>query len=125
MKQFLSILVAGLATVFIVSCSKPAPNPQNTYPKQVSITYRVTSAAIDSVVLITYDNETGGTNTVDNPRLPFTKTISRKVNKYEIITLGYFLNPAKPVTMEILVDNKVVKSQDNNAPNVAMSYSFE
>jgi hypothetical protein len=119
------MLAIGLVTVFFVSCKKTSSGAGNMYPKQVFITYRVTSAAIDSVVLITYDNETGGKNTVDNPRLPFTKTIARKVNRYENITVGYFLNPAKPVTMDILVGNKLVKSQDNNSPNAAMTYTFE
>lgn len=125
MKQILTLALTGVIALSILSCKKSSSDTGGTYPRQVNITYRVTSAAIDSVSFITYDNETGGTNTADKPRLPFTKTIAKKVNKYDIITMGYFLNPAKPVTMEILVDNKLVKSQENNVPNAAMSYTFD
>lgn len=125
MKQILTLALTGVIALSILSCKKSSSDTSGTYPRQVNITYRVTSAAIDSVSFITYDNETGGTNTADKPRLPFSKTIAKKVNKYDIITMGYFLNPAKPVTMEILVDNKLVKSQENNVPNAAMSYTFD
>lgn len=125
MKQFLTLAVTGVIALSILSCKKSSSDNGDSYPKQVNITYRITSAAIDSVVLVTYANETGGVNSVDKPRLPFTKTIAKKVNKYDIITMGYFLNPAKPVKMEILVDNNLVKSQENNVPNAAMSYTFE
>ncbi len=125
MKLSFSFLIVVIASVMLLSCGKPGSDSGGAYPKQVSITYRVTSPAIDSLVLITYDNETGGKTSVDNPRLPFVKTISKTVRKYDIIVVGYFVNPAKNVKLEILVNNKVVKSQDYNSPNSAMSYTFE
>jgi len=76
-------------------------------------------------VSITYDNETGGQTTVDNPALTFTKTITKTVSRYNIITLGYFVNPPQSVKLEILIDNEVVKTQVQTSPNAAISYTFQ
>ncbi len=115
----------SLIILLAASCKKPDSNTDNTYPKQVSITYRVSSTTTNSLVSITYDNETGVQTTVNNPTLTFTKTITKTVNKYNIITLGYFVNPAQSVKLEILVNNQVVKAQDYTSPNAAMSYTFQ
>lgn len=115
----------GLIILLTASCKKPGSNTDNTYPKQVSITYRVSSTTTNSLVSITYDNETGGQTTANNPTLPFTKTITKTVNKYNVITLGYFVNPAQSVKLEILVNTQVVKSQDYTSPNAAISYTFQ
>lgn len=125
MKLFKTSLFVGLVILFTASCKKSGSDTGNTYPKQVNITYRVSSTATNSLVSITYDNETGGQTTVNNPSLPFTKTITKTVNKNNIITLGYFVNPAQTVKLEILVNNQVVKSQSYSNPNSAMSYTFQ
>jgi len=125
MKLFKTSLFVGLVILFTASCKKSGSDTGNTYPKQVNITYRVSSTATNSLVSITYDNETGGQTTVNNPSLPFTKTITKTVNKNNIITLGYFVNPAQTVKLEILVNNEVVKSQSYSNPNSAMSYTFQ
>ncbi|TWI78017.1 hypothetical protein IQ13_4261 [Lacibacter cauensis] len=115
----------GLIILFADSCKKPNSGVENTYPKQVSITYKVSSTTTNGLVSITYYSETGGLTTVDNPTLPFTKTITKTVNKNSIITLGYFVNPAQTVKLEILVNNQVVKSQVYTSPNSATSYTFQ
>lgn len=125
MKLFKTSLFVGLVILFAASCKKSGSDTGNTYPKQVNITYRGSSTATNSLVSITYDNETGGQTTVNNPSLPFTKTITKTVNKNNIITLGYFVNPAQTVKLEILVNNEVVKSQTYSNPNSAMSYTFQ
>lgn len=125
MKLIKTSLFIGFIILLAASCKKSDSNTDNTYPKQVSITYRVSSATTNSLVSITYDNETGGQTTVTNRSLPFTKTITKTVNKYNIITLGYFVNPAQTIKLEILVNNQVVKSQDYNVPNASMSYTFQ
>lgn len=107
------------------ACKKSDTVNNNIYPKQVSITYRVSSTTINNLGSITYDNETGGQTTADTPALPFVRTITKTVNKYNIITLGYFVNPAQTVKLEILVNNEVVKSQTYTSPNSAMSYTFQ
>lgn len=125
MKQFKTTLFIGLILFIAASCKKSGSDVDNTYPKQVSITYRVSSTTTNNLVSIIYDNETGGQTTVDNPALPFTKTITKTVNKYDIITFGYFVNPAQNVKLEVLVNNQVVKSQEYVSPNSAMSYTFQ
>ena len=125
MKLLKTHLVLGLIMILAASCKKNDSGTDNTYPKQVSITYRVSSTTANSLVSITYDNDTGGQTTANNPALPFTKTITKTVNKNNIITLGYFVNPAHTVKLEILVNNQVVKSQDYTSPNSAMSYTFQ
>lgn len=125
MKLLKTHLILGLIMILAVSCKKNDSGTDNTYPKQVSITYRVSSTTTNNLVSITYDNETGGQTTANNPALPFTKTITKTVNKNNIITLGYFVNPAQTVKLEILVNNQVVKSQDYTSPNSAMSYTFQ
>ena len=125
MKLLKSSFFIGIIILLATSCKKSDTNNDNTYPKQVDITYRVSSTTASSLVSITYDNETGGQTTANNPALPFTKTITKTVNKYNIITLGYFVNPAQTVKLEILVNNEVVKSQSYSNPNSAMSYTFQ
>lgn len=125
MKLFKPSLFIAFITFLATSCKKSGSDAGNTYPKQVNITYRVSSTATNSLVSIAYDNETGGQATVNNPSLPFTKAITKTVNKNNIITLGYFVNPAQTVKLEILVDNQVVKSQSYTNPNSAMSYTFQ
>ncbi|MBN8859181.1 MAG: hypothetical protein J0H29_12380 [Sphingobacteriales bacterium] len=125
MKLLKTSLFIGLIVLLVASCRKSDSDTDNTYPKQVSITYRVSSTTTNSLVSITYDNETGGQTTANNPTLPFTKTITKTVNKNNIVTLGYFVNPAHTVKLEILVNNTVVKSQEYTSPNAAMSYTFQ
>jgi len=125
MKQINSILFIALFYLVMLSCKKSDSGTDNTYPKQVDITYRVSSTTTNNLVSITYDNETGGQTTVNTPTLPFTKTITKTVTKNNIVTLGYFVNPAQTVKLEILVNNQVVKSQDYTSPNSAMSYTFQ
>lgn len=125
MKLFKTYFFTGFIILTLCSCKKTGAGNNNTYPRQVSITYRVSSATANSLVSITYDNETGGQTTVNNPTLPFTQTITKTVNKYNIITLGYFVNPAQSVKLEIAVNNQAVKSQDYTSPNAAMSYTFQ
>ena len=125
MKLLKTSLFIGFIMLLAVSCKKSDSDTDTAYPKQVNITYRASSTTIDSLVSITFDNETGGLTSVDNPELPFTKTITRTVDKYTIIALGYFVNPAQTVKMEILVNNEVVKSQTYTSPNSSMSYTFQ
>ncbi len=124
MKRINYIIAFALIFPVAISCKKSSTGENSTYPKAVTITYKVSSTTANSLVLITYDNESGGQTTVDNPSLPFSKSISKTVNKYNIITLGYFVNPAQTVKLEILVNNQVVKSQSYTSPNSAMSYTF-
>jgi len=113
-----------LCSLPFFSCKKDDVNSPASFPKQVTISYKVTSSTTNSLTSISFTNETGGLSTVTSPTLPFTKTLTKTVTKYEIVTVGYGTNPAKDVRLEILVNNQSVKSQDNNAVYAAMSYTF-
>lgn len=125
MKLLKTSLFIGVLILIVVSCKKSNSDIDRSYPKQVSITYRVTSITTNNLASITYDNESGGQTTANNPTLPFTKIITKTVNKYNNITLGYFVNPAQTVKLEILVNDQVVKSQVYTNPNSSMSYTFQ
>lgn len=125
MKLFVTAVFIVLTSLLAVSCKKPVPDAGTVYPISVSITYRVSSSSSGNIpISITYDNETGRQTTVDNAVLPFTKTITKTVNKYSVITIGYFVNPAQTVKLEIFVNNDLVKSQEYTSPNTSMSYTF-
>lgn len=125
MKLLKTSLFLGFIMLLAVSCKKSDLDTDNAFPKQVNITYRVSSTTTNKLESITYDNETGGVTSVDNPALPFTKTITRTVDKYAIITFGYYVNPAQTVKLEVLINNQVVKSQEYTSLNAAMSYIFQ
>ncbi|MBS1737232.1 MAG: hypothetical protein JSS98_11600 [Bacteroidetes bacterium] len=50
MKLFKASLFIGLITLLTVSCKKTGSGTGNTYPKQVDITYRVSSTTANSLV---------------------------------------------------------------------------
>ena len=84
MKTFKSlsvILLTVFLAIFSLSCRHDSnddnPPSGSTYPKQVSITYKVTSSSTSSASIIKYKNETGGDTDVANPSLPYSKTINR------------------------------------------------
>ena len=112
-KSLAVIFLTVLLAIFSNSCRSDSndDNPSgSTYPKQVSISYKVTSTTTSSAFLIQYTNETGGNTDVPTPSLPFTKTFNRTVNKGDVITLAYGTNANQSVKLEILINNASVKS---------------
>lgn len=124
MKLLKTTMLSGLFLLLFSACKNKDADSGNAYPKNLSITYRVSSIATNKLVSITYDNESGGLTTINDPVLPFTKTITKTINRYNIISLGYFVNPAQNVKLEILVNNVVVKSQEFTSANSSISYTF-
>ncbi len=130
MKTFKSLSVI-LLTVFLAIFSNSCRSDSNddnpsgsTYPKQVSIIYKVTSATTSSASIIKYKNETGGDTDVANPSLPYSKTINRTVNKGDVLTLAYGTNTNQTVKLEILVNNASVLSQEFTTTSGAIVYQF-
>ena len=131
MKTFKSlsvILLTVFLAIFSLSCRHDSnddnPPSGSTSPKQVSITYKVTSSSTSSASIIKYKNETGGDTDVANPSLPYSKTINRTVNKGDVLTLAYGTNTNQTVKLEILVNNVVVKSEENTTTAAAIVYQF-
>lgn len=124
LKKIKSLILISVFSLFLFSCSSDSDSSGNNYPKQVSVTYKVTSTTTNSALLVRYTNETGGATDVTNPSLPYTKTFTRTVNQGDILSLGCGTNTTQTVKLEILVDNVVVKSQENSTTSSAVVYAF-
>lgn len=118
-------LVAIFASFTIISCNRDNDDSgSNSYPKQVSVVYKVTSTTASAATLVQYKNETGANTDVPNAALPYTKTFNRTVNKNDILSLAYGTNTSQTVKLEILVNNVSVKTQTFNSTAGAIVYSF-
>ncbi len=124
-KNFKSLTLISIFSLLIISCSSDSNSSNNnSYPKQVTITYKVTSTSTNNATLIQYRNETGGVTDVPNPPLPYIKTITRTVNQSDIATLGCGTSSTQTVKLEIVVDDAVVKSQESTTTSSAIVYVF-
>ena len=95
-------------TLCAISCKK---NSDDGYTKTVSIQYKVTpSAGISQATSVVYMNESGALTTLTNQALPFSKTITRTVNKGDVLTLRGDATGNGSLQLEILVNNTIVKS---------------
>lgn len=128
MKNIPYKLIAFFFLLSFVSCNNDddsTSTPGNTYPKAVQITYKVTSANSTTLQAISYKNETGGMTTLTNVSLPYSKTVSRTVNKNDDASIGYSsTNTSSNVTLEISVGTSK-KSQNFVAGTGALTYSFQ
>ena len=94
----------------------PQPIGQ-TYPKTVSIEYRVTVASgdVSKITSLTYTNETGGGVNQSDVALPFSKKISATVNKGDDFGLSLLHNNsatgAFELKMDIMVDGNIIKTE--------------
>jgi len=121
-----TILLLAFSAILLISCRSYSNDDSggNSYPKQVSITYKITSTTTSSLLHIGYKNETGGTTDVNNPSLPFTKIFTRTVNQFDNLSLSCSSNTNQTVKLEILVDNKVVNSTENTSTISSVAYVF-
>lgn len=118
-------LVAIFASLTIISCNRDNDDSgSNSYPKQVSVVYKVTSTTATAATLVQYKNETGANTDVPNATLPYTKTFNRTVNKNDVLSLGYGTNTSQTVKLEILVNNVSVKTQTFTSTAGAITYTF-
>ena len=127
LKSLSHLFLLAFSAILFISCrsdSNVDNSGGNTYPKQVSITYRITSTTKSSLFHIAYKNEIGGTTEVNNPALPFTKTFTRTVNQFDNLSLSCSSTTSQTVKLEILVDNKVVNSTENTNTISSVAYVF-
>jgi hypothetical protein len=124
-KRNFLLFSVSILTMLFTFCSKDDDNSSSSYPKQVSITYAVSSTTAASAALVSYKNETGVDINVTNPALSYTKTFTRTVNKNDVLSLGYGTNTNQTVKLEILVNNLSVKSQTFTSTSGAIIYLFE
>lgn len=130
--------IAGTAIVLgmgFTACKKdknngttPTPTP-SAYPKTVNIEYTLTKVAgIDTVSTIAYTNESGGTSSASNIKLPFSKKITRTVNRYDNLGYGFNATGTGSVRMMIIVDGTTVKDQTFSGTTVlsgTLPYIFQ
>lgn len=130
MKKFKKISILFAITAFallVTSCRKDDDKndvPTNSYPKQVNITYLVSSTNASSLQLVSYKNETGGVTNIADVAMPFSKTITRTVNKSDDVNVGFSDAISTNVKLEILVNNVSVKTPQNFTGTGAMVYLF-
>lgn len=124
MKTF-NIAILLLFISVVTSCKKDKSDTGGSYPKQVNIVYKVSSTTASSATIVQYRNETGAIIDVANANLPYTKNVTRTVNKNDVLSLGYGTNTSQTVTLEILVNNVSVKSQPFTQTAGAITYLFE
>jgi hypothetical protein len=114
--RFRSILLAASVVFLSASCSKDddgPPPPSSSYPKNVSVEYKVSSSSgLSTAGSIMYTNATGGSTSVSNSSLPFSKKIDITVNRYDNVALSVTHPNGGTLKLEILVNNVVVKSQE-------------
>ena len=133
------IAIAGTAIMMSIgfaACKKdsntttPTPTPTPAaYPKTVSIEYKLISeSGVDSVGTIGYTNESGGNSNVQNVKLPFSKKITRTVNKYDNLAYAFNTYGAGTLRMTILIDGTAVKDQNYSGTSVisgSLAYIFQ
>lgn len=108
----LFLLAAGL----FVSCSKDNddPAPSGGYPKEVTVTYKVTKVSGSMTQCrIDWFNESGGLTVEQNAAFPVTRTFKRTVNQYEYVGITAVTGGPGSIKIEVLVDNVVVDSKTN------------
>lgn len=118
----LSILVNLVFLIILTaSCSKKDADSTrpDTYPKEVNITYRMSSLSggISNVTSGSYVNITGGSSAFSEAALPYIKTFKRTVKKLDDIGISFIHNNSTNnntpfiIRLEILVNNNVVKTE--------------
>ncbi len=104
------LLTAGL----FVSCKKdkPAPPGGGSYPKEVTIEYKLTVVSGGLTTCnVQYLNETGGLTNDNNKPLPYSKSFKRTVNRYDYATFTFSCGMPGSVKAEILVNGQPMETQ--------------
>jgi len=109
----------------LVSCKKDkADDPTKVYPKTVSIEYKCTvTSGTPSGLNIIHTNESGGSSTLTNVVLPFSKKITRTVNANDDVTMGFTAVGPGGIKGEIYVDGKLVDSKTASSNSSSNSFT--
>ncbi|KEQ29828.1 hypothetical protein [Pedobacter antarcticus] len=131
--QWLKFIAAPCLLLLVLSssCSKDKDNnPQggNSYPKEVEVEYRLTSVRGITSGDVIYHNSTGGNTLVDKVTLPYSVKFKRTVNFTDNLAISINALGSGEVKAEILVDGKVVTTQNYAGTSVitgAAIYIFQ
>lgn len=123
-----SIILSIAFIALILGGCKKNDDPMADYPKTVTIKYEVTSTISSATADITVTNETGGDSELDEQSMPFTKTITKKVEFAEIVSLVASSYEASDLTLKIYVNNSMVENKkfESTSLNVGvLMHQFE
>lgn len=112
MKRLATLLLSCTALATASSCAKDDAMP--TGPKEYQVEYRISSTTAPVSDYISYDNESGGTTTVNNVPLPATYRFKRTMKQGDHLSLLASLDggtAASEITAAILLDGKEVKKE--------------
>lgn len=128
-KHAFSFATLFVAVIMLASCKDKDPaRPDNGYPKEVTIQYKVSSpSGLAGYNLITYVNETGGDSDLWDGTLPFTKEIKKKVEWAESVSIYGSGKAAGSIKCEIYINGKLEATQtatSTASPSALANYQF-
>jgi hypothetical protein len=121
-KVVFAFFMVCILSIFI-SCGKDEVVVN--YPKTVTITYKITGTLPKGDV--TFTNETGGITNLTDQAMPFTKQFSTTVKQFDVKSINFSSPVGGTQKIEILVDDKVVKTEtfvSNSVISGAVFYQF-
>lgn len=109
-----SLCVLVLVTLLFNACKSDDPKPS--YPKNISVTYKVSGTGLSKVESLRYTNATGGSTSLVDSTIPFSVSFNRTITAGNdlVISVSHSNSAAAtPVklTLEIYVDNVLVKTE--------------
>lgn len=114
MKRLAYLLLSCATLATATSCSKDN-SVTPVAPKEYQVEYKVSSATALASDYVSYDNEGGGTTTLNNVALPASYSFKRTMKQGDHVSILASLPSGSPATSEITatisLDGKVVKSQ--------------
>jgi hypothetical protein len=112
MKRLTYLLLSCATLATATSCSKDDASPSG--PTEYQVEYRISSTTAPMSDYISYDNESGGTTTLNNVPLPATYRFKRTMKRGDHLTLLASLDggtAASEITAAILLDGREVKKE--------------
>ncbi len=120
MLRQISLLLFSVA--LLMGCAKQN-DPFAGYPRDAKITYKVSSTDPGGVADIEFTNDTGGETELKGVKLPFTQSISKRVEFAEIVSIGASVSNVNSITVAIEVDGKVAESARFDSANRVFGYA--
>ncbi len=115
--KFRSNFVLGMLSLLVVTTSigcKKDDSSSSSYPKDVTIEFKVTNITGVSSVDVTYPNETGGLVNANNVALPWSRSFTRNVKFNDVLLMGVSATGASAtakIKCDILINGTVVATK--------------
>lgn len=120
-----------LFTTLMFSCKKdePSTTEQNTYPRKVSVEYRITSpSGLTSLYSIVRRNASGATELYSNQAVPYSYKFDMTVKQFDALLISGTSHTGGTIDCEIFVDGKSVDKKTgsgNTLTDVSSTYVFQ